>query len=169
MRWWIAVALPFCMGAGMVPGTTLPIEIGLLTCTLGKAIDTAASNQGSAASEAREMLCSFKPGKNGPEEAYVGALKSINVAGPLPDKVTLLWVVRAPTGTRPAPGLLQQSYAADSATPLGQTAPLVGEQNSEITLHSMAEKEEGSASKEKPDTPRFAITAIELKLKSSTS
>jgi hypothetical protein len=65
--------------------------------------------------------------------------------------------------------LLQQSYAADQATPPGQTAPLVGERNSEITLHTMAEKEEGSASKEKAETRRFAITEIELKLKVGAS
>jgi len=160
MRWWMVVALPFCIGAGVVPSSTLPIEIGVLTCTLGPAIDSPA---------AREMLCSFKPGKNGAEETYVGALKSINAAGPLPEKATLLWTVRAPTGMALTAGLLQQSYAADSATPAGQTAPLVGERHNDITLHTMEEKKEGSASKEKPDVPRFTITAIELKLKSSAS
>jgi uncharacterized protein DUF992 len=147
-----------------VPGSTLPIEIGVLTCTLGHAIaiDTRTSDPSSVASEAREMLCSFKPGKNGAEETYVGALKGINAGGTLPDKVALLWMVRAPTGTRPAPGLLQQTYAADSATPAGQTAPLVGERNTEITLHTMAEKEEGSTSKEKPVKPRFAITLTQM-------
>src|SRR5882724_2886039 len=153
MRWWIAVALPFRVVAGEVPNPTLPIEIGVLSCTLGRAIDTPASDPSSAASEAREMLCSFKPGHNGPEEAYVGALKSINAAGPLPAKATLLWTVRAPVGTQLAPALLQQSYAADSATPAGQIAPLVGEKRSEITLHVMSDNEEGSASKEKPKTP----------------
>ncbi len=153
----------------MVPGSSLPTEIGILSCTLGQAIDTPASDQTSAASEAREMLCSFKPAKNGAEETYAGALKSINAAGPLPEKVTMLWMVRAPVGAKPTVGFLQQSYAADSATPPGQTAPLVGERASEITLHPMSDKEEGSASKEKPATPRFVITAIELKLKTSTS
>ena len=97
------------------------------------------------------------------------ALKSINAAGPMPEKVTLLWVVRATVGTKPAVGFLQQTYAADSATPAGQTAPLIGEGKNEISLHPMADKEEGSASKEKPTTPRFVVTAIELKLKISAS
>jgi hypothetical protein len=168
MRWLIVVALPFCVGA-MVPGSTLPTEIGVLSCTLGQLSDTPASDPLSVAGEPREALCSFKPGMNGPEEAYTGGLRSINAGGPLPQKVTLLWVVRVPVGTRPAPGLLQQTYAVDTATPAGQTAPLVGERNSEITLHTMAEKREGSASKEKLETPVFIVIAMELKLMTSTS
>jgi len=46
-----------------VPGSTLPIEIGVLTCTLGQTIDTPAADQRAAAGEAREMLCSFKPAR----------------------------------------------------------------------------------------------------------
>ena len=169
MRWWMVVALPVCAGFGMAQGETLPAEIGVLSCTLGQAIDREMSDQRGSASETRDVLCSFTPAKNGPEEAYAGALKSISAAGTLPDKVTLLWVVRAPTGRRPTAGLLQQSFAADLATPLGQTAQLVGERNNEITLHTMADKEEGSASKDQRSAPRFAITAIELKLMASTS
>jgi len=40
MRWWIVAALPFCIGAGEVPNSTLPVEIGVLSCTLGQRIDT---------------------------------------------------------------------------------------------------------------------------------
>jgi len=166
MRWLIALALPVCIGAGTVPGPSLPTEIGVLSCTLGDAIDTPASDQ-PAASEAREMLCSFKPSENGPEETYAGALKSINAAQPLPRKATMLWVVRAAAGGKPAIGFLQQSYAADPTIPASETAPLVGEGKTEISLHPMADKKEGSATKEKPDTPRFAITGMELKLKTS--
>jgi hypothetical protein len=115
------------------------------------------------------MLCAFSPAKNGPEEAYGGVLRSINARGPLPENLTVLWVVRALAGTQPSPGLLQQSYSADSTTPLGQTPLLVGDQNGEITLHTLSDKEEGSAAKEKQSAARFAITAIELKLTASTS
>jgi Protein of unknown function (DUF992) len=169
MRWWMVVVLPVCAGFSMVPGSSLSIEIGVLSCTLGGAIHTQVSDNVSGAGEAREMLCSFSPAKNGPEETYAGALKSINGVGPLPEKTTMLWVVRAPIRTRPTVGLLQQSYSADSATPAGQAAPLVGERDSEITLHSMSDKEEGSASKEKQSVPQFTITAIELKLRATTS
>jgi hypothetical protein len=78
----------------------------------------------------------------------------------------MLWSVR---GTRAAAGLLQQSYAAAPATPEGQVAPLVGERKTDITLHLMSDKEEGSASKEKHTAPPFTITAIKLKLKATTT
>jgi hypothetical protein len=168
MRWLMVLALPVCIGAGSLPAPSLPTEMGVLSCTLGRAIDTPASGQ-PAASEARELLCSFKLAKIGSEETYVGTLKSINVGGSLPEKGAMLWTVRAQVGTKPAAGFLQQSYAADAATPAGQSAPLIGEKNSEIALHPMADKEEGSASKEKPAVPRFAITTVELKLKASAS
>jgi len=60
------------------PGAMLPFELGVLSCTLGHAIDPQMSDQTAAASEAREMLCSFTPARNGPDEAYAGALRSIN-------------------------------------------------------------------------------------------
>lgn len=169
MRWWMVAVLPFCAGFGMVPGSMMPVEIGVLSCTLGRAFDTQVSDKASGASETREMLCAFSPAKNGPKEAYSGAVKSINAAGLLPENATMLWMVRAPVGIQPSAGLLQQSYSADSTTPLGQTAALVGEQNSEITLYTMSDKEEGSASKEKQPAPRFVITAIELRLTASTT
>jgi Protein of unknown function (DUF992) len=169
MRWWMMVVLPVCAGFGTMPGSRLPTEIGVLSCTLGRAVDTPASDTASGASETREMLCAFSPVKNGPEEAYAGVLKSMNATGPLPENLTVLWVVSALAGTRPSPGLLQQSYSADSATPRGQTPLLVGDQNGEITLRTMSDKEEGSAAKEKQSVAPFAITALELKLKASTS
>lgn len=169
MRWWMMVVLPICAGFGTVPESRLPTEIGVLSCSLGGAVNAQALDRDSGASETREMLCAFSPAKNGPEEAYAGVLKSMNATGPLPEKLTVLWVVRAPAGTQPSPGLLQQSYSADSTTPAGQTPLLVGDHNGEITLHTMSDREEGSAAKEKQSVARFAITAIELKLKASTS
>jgi hypothetical protein len=168
MRWWI-IALPFCMGATPDPGAMLPIEIGVLSCTLGHAIDPQMSDQTGSASEARDMLCVFTPARDGPDEAYAGALRSINAGKTLPENVALLWKVRAPVGTRASPGLLEQSYAADPASSPGHAAPLVGERNSHITLHTMSEKQEGAASKEQRPTPRFVLTTIELKLKGATS
>jgi hypothetical protein len=38
----------------------LPFEVGVLSCTLAHAIDPEMSTQTGAASEAREMLCSFR-------------------------------------------------------------------------------------------------------------
>jgi len=167
MRWWLPVVVPMCLGFGSVPGSTALIEIGVLTCTLGHAIDTVASVQSSAASEAREMVCSFKAAKDGPEETYSGIVKAIGVVGALPEKAALLWSVRAPMGTVATPGLLQQSYAADTGTPAGQTPLLVGERNGDITLQTMADKQEGNATKDKPTPPQFVVAAIELVLKVS--
>jgi hypothetical protein len=169
MRWWMVLALPFCIGAGEVPGSPLPVEIGVLSCTVGEEIDTPAADQTAAASVTREMLCSFKPTKNGAEETYSGDLKSINAAGPIPQMVTLLWTVRAPIGTQTVAGLLQQRYAADPATPAGKVALLIGERTTEITLHTMSDKKEGSVSMERRVAPPFAIVAIELKLKATAT
>src|SRR5689334_11759110 len=94
MRWRFAVAGLLCIGAGPDPGAMLPFELGVLSCTLGHAIDPQMSDQTAAASEAREMLCLFTPARNGPDEAYAGALRSINAGKMLPDNVALLWKVR---------------------------------------------------------------------------
>jgi Protein of unknown function (DUF992) len=168
MRWWLTVVVPMCLGFGAAPSSTALIEIGVLTCTLGHAIDTVASAQTPAASEAREMVCSFKAAKDGPEETYAGIVKAIGVVGALPEKVALLWSVRAPMGTAVTPGLLQQSYAADTGTPVGQVPPLIGERNGNISLLTMTEKQEGSGSKDKPTPPEFVVAAVELVLKVST-
>jgi len=170
MRWrWMMLALPFCFGAGTDPGARLPMEIGVLSCTLAQSIDPQMSAQSGAASEARQMLCTFTPTRDGAEETYAGSLKSISAGRTLPEKVALLWIVRGPVGTRASPGLLEQTYAADLAATPGHVAPLVGERNSELTLHTMSEQKEGSASMPERPALAFAITAIELKLRASTS
>jgi hypothetical protein len=81
----------------------------------------------------------------------------------------MLWSVRVPTGTQHVPGLLEQSYAPDEQAPAGQTPPLIGERNGGISLHTMADKQEGSASKEKQAPPQFVVAAIELILKVSAA
>jgi hypothetical protein len=168
-QWWIILALPFSIGTGPDPGSRLPTEMGVLSCTLAQIIEPQMSAQSGAASEARAMLCSFTPARNGAEEIYAGSLKSIGSGRTLPENVALLWIVRAPVGTQPTPGFLEQSYAVDSAAIPGHAAPLIGERNNEITLYTMSEPKEGSASKHERPPILFAITAIELKLKASTS
>ena len=161
---WIVLVLPLCLGAGIDPGAGLPMEVGVLSCTVAQSPGPQGT-QGAAASEARRMQCSFKPGRIGAEETYAGSLKIISAP---PENLALLWIVRAPVGTRAAPGLLEQSYLADAAAMPGHAAPLVGERNSEITLHTMSEQSEGSASKHERAVQPFVITAIELTLKAST-
>ena len=167
--WWMMLALPFCVGAGTDPGARLPIEVGVLSCALAQAIDPQMSAQSGAASEARQILCTFTPASDGAEETYTGSLKSISAGRTLPEDMALLWMVRAPIGTKATPGLLEQTYAADLAAPPGHIAPLIGKRNNDITLHTMSEQTEGSASKQARPAPAFAITAIELKLQASTS
>ena len=166
-RWWISLALPFCIGTGPDPGARLPMEMGVLSCTLAQASEPQMSAQSGAASEARAMLCSFTPARNGAEEIYAGSLKSIGSGRMLPENVALLWIVRAPVGTQPKPGFLEQGYAVDSAAIPGHAYPLIGERNNEITLYTMSERKEGSASKHERPPLQFAITAIELKLQAS--
>ena len=169
MRWWMTLALPFCLGAGADPGAQLPMELGVLSCTLAQAIDPQMSAQSGQASAARRMLCTFTPARHGAEETYTGSLKSISAGRTLPENVALLWMVRAPVGTIATPGLLEQTYAADLAAPPGHIAPLDGEHNNDITLHTMSEQKEGSASMHERPALAFAITGIELKLRASTS
>ena len=80
MRWWFPVLLPACMGFVTLPASTAIVEIGVLTCTLGHAIDTPAAPQSPTPSEGREMVCSFKAAKNAPEETYVGVVKAVGGA-----------------------------------------------------------------------------------------
>ena len=56
----------------------------------------------------------------------------------------------------------------DEATPASQVPPLVGERNTKIILHSMAEKQEGIVSQEKQPRPDFILTGVELLLKIGT-
>lgn len=155
------LGLPVCAG-WMLPGS---IEIGVLSCTGGQTIHAQVSTMTSGAGDAREMICSFKPHRNGAEETYSAVMTNISSAGPLSEKLTMLWVVRAPVGTQSMPCLLRQSFAADVATPAGQAAPLVGARNDAISLQPMNDKQEGSAAKEKRAPSEFVVTGIELVLK----
>jgi Protein of unknown function (DUF992) len=166
MRWSLAIVSAMCWCTGAAWGAPNSVEIGVLTCTIGHIVDTVAPDQKSAASEAREMVCSFRA-LGAPEETYAGLVKAIGGAGALPENKALLWSVRAPVGTVYTPGLLQQSYAVDATTPSGQTPPLIGERNGLISLFTMAEKQEGSASKENQPAPLFVIADIELVLKAA--
>lgn len=168
MRWWLILILPMCLGFDARPSSDVPTELGVLTCSLAKGIDTAGSDQKGAASEAREMVCFFQPGTNGPREAYAGTVRSISVSGKLPERFTLSWVVKGPVGTLPAAGLLQQNYSVDEATSADQVPPLVGERNTRIILHAMADKQEGIVSLEKQPRPAFILTGVELLLKIGT-
>jgi Protein of unknown function (DUF992) len=126
MRWrWIVLVLPTCAAFNVVPGLNLAMDVGVLSCTLGPSIHVQVSDRASEA--VGDMLCSFSPAKNGPDETYVGTLKNTKAVGPLPENVSILWTVRAPFRKRLLPGFLQQTYSVDPKIPPGEAAPLVGE------------------------------------------
>jgi hypothetical protein len=166
MRWSLAIVSAMCWCTSAAWGAPNSVEIGVLTCTIGHVVDAVAPDQKSAANEAREMVCSFRA-LGAPEETYAGLVKAIGDTGALPENRALLWSVRAPVGTVYTPGLLQQNYAVDATTPSGQTPPLIGERNGTISLFTMVEKQEGSASKENQPAPLFVIADIELVLKAA--
>jgi hypothetical protein len=85
-------------------------------------------------------LCTFKL-KNSAEETYVGEVQVLNLSAA--EKATLLWRVKVSRTTPPAPGILEQKYAADPGTPANQMPDLIGDTNSSIVLQSMADPEGG--------------------------
>jgi len=168
MRLFVAIVSAMGFYTGAASGAPGSVEIGVLTCTIGRVVDAAAPDQKSAANEAREMVCSFRVPRAA-EETYAGLVKAIGGTGALQENRALLWSVRAPAGTMYTPGLLQQAYAVDATTPSGQTPPLIGERNGSISLFTMAEKQEGSASKEKQPAPEFVVADVELVLKATVA
>jgi uncharacterized protein DUF992 len=140
------------------------LEIGVVTCTLADIGGPSTNAQ--AAGQMRDALCTFKP-KGGAEETYTGKVQGVSISAD--QKGALIWLVKSASGAAIAPGLLQQTYATDPKTPADQKPRLIGEANSDIALHSMADKSEGSASAtEKPAPTGFVILSVELKLKSTS-
>jgi hypothetical protein len=158
----IAVAAWFATGTAPAPAAALD-EIGILTCTVGPIVNATASDT-SVGNEAREMLCSFKTSR-GPEETYAALMTSIG--GRTAEGRAILWSVRAPRGTRYTPGLLQQTYAADRATPVGQVPPLIGEHNDMISLYTLTHKPPGVVSKEEQPAPALIVADMDLVLKAA--
>jgi hypothetical protein len=160
----VAVALTTCWAFSAV-AEQVDVEIGVLTCTLGEHGEAPASNAPSGG-QTRDALCTFKA-KSGPEETYAGRFQGVSIS--TDQNGALIWRVKSASGAAVEPGLLQQSYASDPTKPADQMPPLIGEANSDIALHSMADKSEGSASAtEKPAPTGFVILGVELKLKSTS-
>ena len=146
------------------PAENAYTEVGVLMCVLGEPGQAAASEVPSTEGT-REALCSFKA-TNGEEETYAGSAQGISIS--TDRRGTLIWVVRTASGAA-EPGALQQIFAADSKTPADQKSPLIGEKNSSVVLHSMADETEGSASAPEKATPTgFVILKLELTLKSAS-
>ena len=142
------------------PAQIASFEIGTLTCGLS----ASGADAPKAESQLGGVTCIFKP-RSGPEETYVGAIQGV---GPSPDNDdTAIWIVMGIPQIL-SPGLLQQSYAADPATPVDQVPRLVGEANSSIVLCSMTDKDASSTGAPQKSRPSvFVIVALDLKLKSA--
>ncbi len=135
--------------------------VGTLTCGLSaenKAVDANPAAQG------RDVLCQFQPGAEGPVEIYAGTVQGVGKADVLFAKGAVILSVRAPAA-RAAPGMLQQTYSADSA-PKGAAPPLVGDRNKTVVLQPIHEQEGRVAKGAKPDA---LIVLLELRLRSSAA
>ena len=87
-------------------------EIGVLTCALG---EPKAPSESATTLSVRNVLCWFRPFRNGPEETYRGTVAGAGQEREPFKRRVMIWLVRAPPTTQSAPGLLQQSYAAHPA------------------------------------------------------
>ena len=141
------------------------VEIGVLTCVLGEPAD-APTSDAPTGGQTRDALCTFKP-KSGADEEYTGKVQGVSMSAD--QKAALIWSVKSASGAAAQPGVLQQNYANDLTQLADQKPPLIGQANSDIVLHSMADTSEGSASSsEKPAPTGLVILGVELKLKSTS-
>ena len=140
------------------------VEVGVLTCSLEEP-STPGTAGPATESQVRDAICIFKP-KSGSEETYVGIIQGVIISAD--KKPTVIWRVKSDVATSVVPGMLQQSYAIDNATPADQLPPMIGESNSRIVLQSLTDKQEGSASAaQKPAPSGYVIIGLQLKLRSA--
>jgi hypothetical protein len=163
-RSFVAAAVIACCAASAA-AQKADVEIGILTCALGEP-GAAPPRDATSGAQTRDALCIFKP-KSGAEETYAAKVQGVSIS--TDPKAALIWVVKSATGAKVEPGLLQQSFTSDPKTPADQKPPMIGEPNADIALHSMSDKNEGSASAtQKPAPTGFVILSVELKLKSAS-
>ena len=140
-----------------------PVEIGILTCSL--APSTPPITNTSQVGEGRDIECGFRAGWSAPDETYVGFLQFVGKANQAFEKGTIMLVAKASATMKVVPGSLQQQYAAGGRIDTGQ-GPLVGERDSSVVLHPLAQRF---------DQPALAlgqpsvglIIVMELRLKSA--
>jgi hypothetical protein len=159
-----ATATLTLVGGSMVPGA---MELGVLSCTVGAVVSRQAAGAAAEAIEAHEMVCTFRAHRSGAEESYAAIVKNATAMEQLPERLTLLFLVKGPFGTRAKPGFLQQAYALDPGAVRPATAPLAGERNPEISLQPMADAPPGSAASAQAPKPQYVITGVELVLRAA--
>ena len=127
------------------------VEVGVLTCSLEEP-STPGTAGPATESQVRDAICTFKP-KSGSEETYVGIVQGVIISAD--KKPTVIWRVKADVATSVVPGMLQQSYAIDNATPADQLPPMIGESNSRIVLQSLSTNKKAARAQLK-NPPRAA-------------
>lgn len=141
-------ATAFC--AGLI-GLAAPLaaqqptnELGILTCAMQISVGAESTGPAATGGETLNVLCTFKPRK-GAEESYSGTMHTVSRTPDRPADAAMLWVVKGEAQTALTPGLLQQSFAADPATPPEQMPPaMVGQLRSDVLLQPMADKQVGA-------------------------
>lgn len=155
---------------GTLPSSALAqevrTEIGLLTCSVAESGGEApAEGEQAPMGQGWDLLCSFRPSRNSPEEVYTGTLQTVGEQQQLAARGVMMWVVKGTTGPEPSPGQLQQTYSADVAGPPTQAAMLVGDADRTIALQSLAET--GAAPSAGRGRRSSMILTVDLKLRSS--
>jgi hypothetical protein len=170
-RGWLAIALACCVSSsGSAPAAEdTHAEIGFLTCTIGGPAESPPAGDATMGGQARDLLCAFNPARSSNQETYVGMLQSVGDQDELLARGVLMWLVKATAATALSPGLLEQTYAVETAGTASAASPLIGETNRAIVLQSMNEKE-GAATAGKQAQPRAGlILNVVLKLRSASA
>lgn len=165
-------AVPLCsvlLGSALVAQpaavSAVPVEVGVLSCNLVSSEPPSKSDD--QVGEGRAIECRFRPGLNGPEEAYVGTIQVVGLHKSLQERGALMLVAKAPLASKTGTGLLQQQYAAGKSSREGPSqGPLVGERDNSIVLHLL------SPGYERPamalgQPPVGLILVMELRLKAA--
>lgn len=147
-------------------GAEMRTDIGILTCALAESAGSTVPIEGATTPPARDMLCWFRPFRNGPEETYVGTILGVGQERKLFKTGVMIWIVRGAPATQASSGLLQQTYAADASAAPGYGPPLVGETRTGLVLQPMTEKEPPVLG-DKVQPLDAIIVAVELVLRSS--
>lgn len=133
-------------------------NIGVLTCTLAETGERDATPP----SQSRAMACSFKPTGSGPEEGYSGEIRKVGSDTALSGKLVLIWVVMGPADRKLSPGLLEQTYIGELASPpegeVQKQNMLVGESDDALALRPMSDAQGEAAA--------GSVTVVVLKVKS---
>ena len=145
--------------------SAVPVEVGVLSCNLVSSEPPAKADD--QVGEGRDIECRFRPGLNGPEEAYVGTIQIVGQHKALLERGALMLVAKAPMDAKSNTGLLQQQYAAGKSSREGPSqGPLVGERDNSIVLHPL------TPGYERPvmalgQPPVGLIVVMELRLKAA--